>query len=180
MSPRAQAAPRRRRWAGLLLVLFVVVPLVEIYALVQVGQVIGAWWTILLLVLDSAIGAWLVRREGARAWTALRTTTAAGRLPAREIADGALVLIGGLLMLTPGFVSDALGILLILPLTRPLFRGLLTSVVARRLVLLGPGMPFGAGGPAAPGSPRAGNGGHPRNDGRPGPDVVRGDVVDEP
>lgn len=168
----SRRTPRRRRWTWVLLVAFVVMPLVEIFALVQVGQVIGAWWTILLLVLNSAVGAWLVRREGARAWTALSTTLASGRLPAREIADGALVLIGGTLLLTPGFVTDALGVLLILPVTRPLFRGLLTSAVTRRLVVLGPGMPgFGTPGTRRPG---------PGNDERPGPDVVRGDVVDEP
>ncbi|WP_435747563.1 FxsA family protein [Nocardioides sp. SYSU DS0663] len=153
----------RPRLTGVLLVAFVLVPLLEIFVLVQVGQVIGAWWTIFLLVLDSAIGAWLVRREGARAWRALRSTLAAGRLPAGEIADGALVLIGGTLMLTPGFATDALGILLVLPFTRPLFRRTLTSAVARRLVVVPPGGqgPFG-----------------PRNARRPGPDVVRGDVVD--
>ncbi|WKN50549.1 FxsA family protein [Nocardioides sp. Arc9.136] len=166
----AARTSRRRRWTLLPLVLFVAVPLAEIYVLIQVGQVIGAWWTIVLLVLDSILGSWLIKREGGRAWAALRTTLASGRMPAREIADGALVLIGGTLMLSPGFVSDAFGILLILPVTRPFFRRLLTSVVARRLVMAGPG------GPGFPRTPRQG----PGNGGRPGPDVVRGDVVDEP
>ncbi|MBC9733896.1 FxsA family protein [Nocardioides marmotae] len=165
--PRTMPPPRRRRWPLLLLVLFVAMPVLELYVLIQVGQVIGAWWTILLLILAGVLGSWLIKREGARAWAALRTTLAAGRMPAREIADGALVLLGGTLMLSPGFVSDAFGILLILPVTRPFFRRLLTSVVARRLVVVGP---LGPGGPGA----------GPGNDGRPGPDVVRGDVVDEP
>jgi UPF0716 protein FxsA len=158
---------RRRSGLGWLLVaLFILVPLVEIYVIIQVGQAIGAWWTLLLLVLDSILGSWLIRHEGSRAWRALREALDRGRMPAREIADGALILIGGTLMLAPGFVTDAFGILMILPFTRPLFRRLLTGVVANRLVVFG-----------APGSPGAGTAR------RPGPDpegpVVRGEVVDE-
>ena len=127
---------RRRRWIqALLFVLFVVVPLVEIYVLVQVGQVIGAGWTILLLVLDAILGTWLIRHEGGRAWRALREALDGGRMPATELADGALILIGGTLMLAPGFVTDAFGILLILPFTRPIFRRLLAAAVARRMVI---------------------------------------------
>jgi UPF0716 protein FxsA len=126
---------RRRLVQGALFVVFVVVPLVEIYVLVQVGQVIGAGWTIALLVLDAMLGTWLIKHEGARAWRALREALEGGRMPATEIADGALILLGGTLMLAPGFVTDALGILLILPFTRPLFRRLLAAAVARRLVV---------------------------------------------
>jgi UPF0716 protein FxsA len=130
----------RRGWVGwALLLAFVVVPLAEIYVLIQVGQVIGVWWTILLLVADSLLGTWLIRREGGRAWRALQAALSSGRMPARELADGALILIGGTLMLAPGFVTDAVGILLILPLTRPVARRLLTTVVARRLVVVPPG-----------------------------------------
>lgn len=159
----------------LLLVAFVVVPLVEIFVLVQVGQVIGPWWTILLLIAASALGAWLIKREGSRAWAALREALQTGRMPARELADAGLILIGGTLMLTPGFVSDVVGILLILPLTRPVARRLLTRMVAARLVgpVAGPpGAPFGSSGPQGPRDAR-----------RPGPDpqgpVVRGEVVDD-
>jgi UPF0716 protein FxsA len=118
----------------LLVAMFVGVPLLEIYLLVQVGQVIGAWWTVLLLVVASVVGAWLVRREGGRAWQALTTAIQSGRMPARELADGALILIGGTLMLTPGFATDVVGIFLVLPLTRPLARRALTSLVSRRLL----------------------------------------------
>jgi UPF0716 protein FxsA len=128
-------SPRRRMIPLLLLTVFVLMPLLEIYVIVQVGQVIGAWWTILLLVVDSVFGAWLLRHEGGRAWRALRDALQAGRLPSTEIADGALILVGGTLMLAPGFVTDAFGILLILPFTRPAFRRLLATAVARRLVL---------------------------------------------
>jgi UPF0716 protein FxsA len=144
-------------------VAFVVVPIVEIYVLIQVGQVIGPWWTILLLIADSILGTWLIKSEGGRAWRALRTALDSGRMPARELADGALILIGGTLMLSPGFVTDAFGILLILPVTRPLFRRLLTGVVTRRLVVLG----TGSGQTTRPG---------PRSQGT----VVQGEVVDDP
>ena len=156
MSPR-----RRPRVSALLFVLFVVVPLIEIYVLVQVGQVIGAGWTILLLVADAILGTWIIKHEGARAWRALRQALAEGRMPATELADGALILIGGTLMLAPGFVTDVFGILLILPFTRPLFRRLLAGVVASRL-LIAP-LNVTRPGPQAPGQ---------------GP-VVRGEVVDD-
>jgi len=159
-------ARRRRRGLFLvLLALFVAVPLVEIYVIIQVGQAIGAWWTILLLVLDSIFGTWLIRHEGSRAWEALRVALDSGRMPARELADGALILIGGTLMLAPGFVTDAFGVLMILPFTRPAFRRALTGVVTRRLVVTGIG-PITPGGASRPGP-------------GPGGPVVRGDVVDE-
>ena len=78
---------RRGRLGWVLLVLFVALPLLELYMVIQVGQVIGAAWTILLLVLDSVVGAVVVRREGARAWRALRDTLARGGVPAKELAD---------------------------------------------------------------------------------------------
>ncbi|MCW2819675.1 MAG: FxsA family protein, partial [Marmoricola sp.] len=113
---------RRRFPWWLLVVAFVVVPLVEIYVIIQVGQVIGAWWTIVLLIADSILGSWLVKRVGGRAWEALRVALEQRRMPHRELADGVLVLVGGLLMLTPGFVLDLVGILCILPVTRPAAR----------------------------------------------------------
>jgi UPF0716 protein FxsA len=131
-------AARRSALGWLLVTLFIVVPLVEIYVIIQVGQAIGPWWTILLLILDSILGSWLIRHEGSRAWRALRQALDSGRMPAKELADGALILIGGTLMLAPGFVTDGFGILMILPVTRPLFRRLLTRVVGNRLVVLGP------------------------------------------
>ena len=149
-----------RRRSGLtwaLFVAFVVVPILEIYVLIQVGQVIGAWWTVLLLVLDSLLGSWLIKREGSRAWLGLRVALETGRMPARELADAALILIGGTLMLSPGFVTDVFGIVLILPFTRPVARRLLARVVARRLLSRDTPRPGpGSGGP-----------------------VVRGEVVDE-
>jgi UPF0716 protein FxsA len=146
---------RRRFPWSLVFVAFLVVPIVEIYVLIQVGQVIGAGWTVLLLVADSIFGSWLLKREGGRAWAALRQALGEGRMPARELADAALIVFGGALMISPGFVTDIFGLLAILPFTRPFARRILGAVVARRL---------GVGGDAR----------------RPGPpdDVVRGEVVD--
>jgi len=118
----------------LLVTAFVVVPLVEIYVLIQVGQVIGVWWTLLLLIADSIYGGWLIRHEGGRAWQALTNALNSGQMPAKELADAALILVGGTLMLSPGFVTDAMGIVLILPFTRPVARRVLTRVVSKRLV----------------------------------------------
>lgn len=129
------AAVRRRRvplW--LLALLFLIIPLLELYVLIQVGQVIGVGPTILLLIADSLIGGWLIKREGGRAFRALGDAIGAGRLPSREIADGILVLAGGILMLSPGFVLDIVGLLLVLPVTRPVARRLLTRVVETRLL----------------------------------------------
>ena len=184
-APTPPTGPRRRRrWVRpLIAVAFVVVPLVEIWVILQVGQLVGPWWTIVLLVLDSMLGAWLIKREGGRAWTALREALERGRMPAREIADGALILIGGTLMLSPGFVLDIAGILLILPFTRPVARRLLTRVVERRLVVAPTfGSPFGSPGAGRGFGTGFGPGFGPGDDERPGPGpggpVVRGDVVE--
>ena len=150
---------RRRALPLALFTAFVLVPLLEIYVIVQVGQVIGPWWTILLLVADSLFGAWLLRHEGGRAWRNLSDSVREGRLPSKEIADGGLILVGGALMLAPGFVTDVLGILLILPVTRPLFRGVLGGAVSRRLVLDVTDVTRPGPGPQGP--------------------VVRGEVVDD-
>src|ERR1700712_6061542 len=126
---------RRRRFPwGLLLAAFILVPLVEIYVIIQIGQVIGAWWTILLLIADSVFGSWLVKREGGRAWRALQVALQERRMPARELADGILILVGGILMLTPGFVLDILGVLCILPATRPVGRRVLSGLISRNLI----------------------------------------------
>ncbi|MDP9442817.1 MAG: FxsA family protein [Actinomycetota bacterium] len=125
------------RW-GWLALAFLVTPLLEIYVIVQVGQVIGAAWTVALLLAESLLGAWIVKREGRRAWAALRTALHTGRMPGSELADAALVLVGGTLLLTPGFVTDVVGFFVVLPPTRPVARRLLTTLVTRRLVRVGP------------------------------------------
>ncbi|MGL5810068.1 MAG: FxsA family protein [Nocardioides sp.] len=163
MSRRPRSLP-----GWVLIVAFVGVPLLEIFVLIQVGQVIGAWWTIVLLIADSIFGGWLVKREGRRAWRALTDALNHGRMPARELADGGLILVGGTLMLTPGFVTDLVGMLLILPFTRPIARGALTRYLAARIVT----PPFSGPSSAPFSGPNSGTG--PDRGGR----VVPGEVVD--
>jgi UPF0716 family protein affecting phage T7 exclusion len=118
-----------------LLLAFLAVPIVEIYVILQVGHLIGGWPTVALLVFESLLGTWIVRREGRRAWRALTATLQEGAMPDRELADAALVLVGGVLLLTPGFVTDIFGFLFVLPFTRPLVRRLLTAYAGRRVRL---------------------------------------------
>jgi UPF0716 protein FxsA len=168
-SRAAPFAARRRR--GLLRWVFgalLIVPVVEVTVIVAVGRTIGGWPTFALLLAESFLGAWLVRREGGRTWAALRDALHSGRMPSRQLADAALVLIGGTLLLTPGFVTDAVGFVLILPITRPVARQWLEAVVARRL--LRP-----AGSPAAGPTSRATPGG---DGGERPPDVVQGEIID--
>ena len=114
------------------------VPIMEIYVIIQVGHAIGGWPTVGLLILESALGAWLVKREGRRAWKALQSALQTGKLPGRELTDGGLVLIGGTLLLTPGFVTDIFGFFFILPFTRPLARRAVTRFINRRATTLTP------------------------------------------
>jgi UPF0716 protein FxsA len=124
---------RRPSLAFWLVGLFIVVPIVEIYVIIQVGQAIGAVPTLLLLVVESLIGAWIVKREGRRAWDALRSTVEAGTVPGRELIDASLVLVGGTLLLTPGFVTDFFGFFFVLPFTRPVARRLVQVEIDRRI-----------------------------------------------
>lgn len=103
---------------AVLLVLFVVVPLAELAVIIQVGHVIGVLDTIGLLLVLSMVGAWLVKREGMGVWRRFRQQVEAGVVPGREIADGVMILLAGALLLTPGFLSDAAGLLLLLPPVR--------------------------------------------------------------
>ena len=129
-----------------LLVLFVVVPIVEIYVIIQVGQAIGALWTIALLIADSIAGSMLMKSQGRAAWRRFQAAIAEGRVPAREVLDGVLVIFGGAFLLTPGFVTDVLGALLLVPPTRALIRRLLVRRFTFRLLtdMPSPGRP-GAG-----------------------------------
>ena len=145
-------------------VLLLVVPVLEIATIIAVGKVIGGWQTLVLLLVESFLGAWLVRREGSRAWTALSSALNSGRMPSRELSDAALVLVGGTLLLAPGFLTDVVGFFFILPMTRPVARRLLEAVVARRLL----GGVFGA---------RGGRWGGPGGPGATGPDVIEGEVL---
>src|SRR4051794_22690915 len=118
-----------------LVLLFIIVPLVELYVIIQVGQAIGVWWTIALLLADSILGSILMRSQGRAAWRRFQLALAEGRAPAREVLDGVLVIFGGAFLLTPGFVTDILGAVLLVPPTRALVRGMLVRRFVPRMVI---------------------------------------------
>ncbi|MGH3238848.1 MAG: FxsA family protein, partial [Spirillospora sp.] len=117
----------------LMVLAFLVLPAVEIFAIILVGGAIGAWPTIGLLVAEAVLGGWIVRREGRRAWRTLEETLRNGVMPERELAGSALVMAGGVLLLIPGFVTDVIGLAFLLPFTRPLVRRVLSRYAARRM-----------------------------------------------
>jgi UPF0716 protein FxsA len=131
-----------------LVVLFIVVPIVELAVIIQVGQAIGVWWTIGLLVADSVIGSLLMRHQGRAAWRRFNGALQLGRVPAREVLDGALVIFGGVLLLTPGFITDLLGLALLVPPTRALVRRVLARRLERRMIASMRGPRPGPGGQA--------------------------------
>ena len=126
---------------GLLVVLFIVVPLAELYVIIKVGQAFGALNTIVLLILISGTGAWLVKREGIAVWRRFQRQVESGSVPGRELADGVMILFAGALLMTPGFLSDIAGILLLLPPVRAGVRAALLRRAARQARAYG----FGGG-----------------------------------
>jgi UPF0716 protein FxsA len=116
-----------------LVIAFIVVPLAELYVIIQVGQAIGVGPTIALLLIDSLLGAWLLRHQGRAAWVAFNRAMAESRIPAKEVLDGVLIIFGGALLLTPGFLTDILGLALLIPPTRAIVRSFLKWVGISRL-----------------------------------------------
>ena len=113
--------------------LFIVLPLAELYVILKVGDAIGAVPTILLLAADSVLGAVLLRAQGRSVWQRFNNTLAEGRMPHREVIDGVLVIFGGAFLITPGFITDIVGILLLLPPTRSLIRSRVVRRLGRRV-----------------------------------------------
>jgi UPF0716 protein FxsA len=118
----------------LLILLFIAVPIAEIYVIIQVGEAIGALPTIAILVADSVLGSWLLRSQGRAAWRRFNLAVAEGRPPGREVLDGVLIVFGGALLITPGFITDVLGVVLLLPPTRAAIRALIVRNFRSRLV----------------------------------------------
>lgn len=151
----------------LLIALIICIPIAEIYLIVRIGDLIGVWPTVFLLLASSLAGALLLRHQGRSALNAFRSAVDEGRLPTREVFDGALILIGGALLLTPGFLTDLVGLLLLLPPTRDLFRALGERFARSRI-----GVASGNPGWGFAGAPR-------RTSGRPGDiDGTAEEIVD--
>jgi UPF0716 protein FxsA len=134
----------------LLLLLFLVVPIVELYVIVQVAQGVGVVETLGLLILVSVVGAWLVKAQGLSVLRRIQVQLGRGSMPTKELVDGGLILFAGALMLTPGFVTDALGVALLLPPSRVVVRTILMRRFKGKIQVLGasgmsPGFGFGSG-----------------------------------
>jgi UPF0716 protein FxsA len=133
---------------ALLVALFIVVPIVELWVIIEIGSLIGVWPTIALLIADALLGSLLLRHQGRGAWRRFNEALAQHRFPGREVADGLLIAIGGTLLLTPGFVTDIFGLILLVPPTRAIVRRLMRGYVGRRFVIVG--APGSAGAPPPP------------------------------
>lgn len=132
----------------LIVLIFIVVPLAELYVIIQVGELIGVVPTLILLLADALLGSWLLKHQGRSAWRRFNEALAARRFPGREVVDGALIIVGGTLLLTPGFITDVFGVFLLLPPTREIARRVLKRFTIGRFMVVG--MPAGGQGPFGP------------------------------
>ena len=121
----------------LLILLFIVVPVVELYVIIQVGQAIGVIPTLAILIADALLGSFLLRQQGRAAWIRFNRALAENRIPGREVLDGVLIIFGGAFLLTPGFLTDIVGLVLLIPPTRTLIRGGIARMLKGR-VAMGP------------------------------------------
>lgn len=166
-------SPRPRRIVrGVLVGIFLVLPLLEILGIIGVSRLIGGWATFGLLLLVGLLGAYIVKREGLRSWRTVSAASRSGQVPGGGLADSALILVGGLLLLVPGFITDLIGLTLLLPVTRPLARAALGQLIVRRV-----GVPVMAFGSESSGRAWDGPG---RSTDQPGAGTtVRGTVIDD-
>ncbi len=114
------------------------VPLLELYLLIRVGDVIGVWPTVALVVFTGALGAFLTRLEGLRVLRRVQTELQHGRAPTADLLDGLLVVIAGAVLLTPGLITDAVGFFLLVPPGRRIFRDFIVAAAARRFGVVRP------------------------------------------
>jgi UPF0716 protein FxsA len=132
-----------------LIALFLIIPFLELYVILEVvGPALGAPLTILLLAADSVIGALLFKSQGRSVWRRFNRTMSEGKVPHREVVDGVLVIFGGAFLITPGFLTDIVGALLLLPPTRAVIRRVLIRRLGRRVVVAEPGRRYDVEGSA--------------------------------
>ena len=140
--------------AALLILVFIVLPIAEIYVIIKVGEAIGVLPTIALLIVDGFLGAALARSQGRAAWARFNQALAEGRVPTREVFDGAMVILGGAFLLAPGFITDAIGLLLLIPPTRAAFRAVVSRLALRRVTFATRVVGWGGPGRRGPRAPR--------------------------
>jgi UPF0716 protein FxsA len=122
---------------AILIALFIVVPIAELYVIIKVGELIGVWPTLALLLADALLGALLLRHQGRGAWRRFNAALSERRFPGREVADGLMIAVGATLLLTPGFITDVFGFILLVPPTRAILRRLMRVYFVRRFVVVG-------------------------------------------
>ena len=120
-----------------LALLFLLVPVAELYVIYQVGDAIGVLWTFLLLAADSLLGSLLLKSQGRTVWRRFNDNLAQGRMPHREVLDGVLVIFGGAFLITPGFITDIVGLTLLIPPTRAVVRRFLVRRLGKRVMVAG-------------------------------------------
>jgi UPF0716 protein FxsA len=134
----------------LLILLFIVVPIAELYVIIQVGEAIGLWPTLALLLADALLGSFLLKHQGRSAWRRFNQALAERRFPGKEVADGVLIIVGGTLLLAPGFLTDIVGIFLLVPPTRAIARNIMRRFTIGRFAVVGvPGAGTFGSGPSA-------------------------------
>jgi UPF0716 protein FxsA len=119
----------------LLVVVFLAVPIAELYGIYLVGDAIGIWWTLGLLAADSILGSLLLRSQGRAVWRRFNRELERGRMPHREVIDGVLVIFGGAFLITPGFITDLIGLLLLIPPSRAVIRRVVMRRLGRRVAV---------------------------------------------
>jgi UPF0716 protein FxsA len=119
-----------------MILLFVIVPVIELYTIIKMSGYIGFLNTLAVMFLVAVIGSWLVKREGLRVWRRFNESVAAGRIPTQDIVDGVLILGAGALLLTPGFFSDIFGLLMLFPPTRAMFRRVVLRRSQRNIIVV--------------------------------------------
>ncbi len=130
---------------GKLLFLFIAIPVAELYLFLTIGKEIGLWPTLAIIVATAFLGAWLTRMQGARAMARFQKATEEGRMPHEEVLDGVMILIAGLVLLTPGFLTDAVGFALLIPPVRTFLRKRLAKALKARVQIFTPGGGTGGG-----------------------------------
>ncbi len=116
-----------------LFLLFTIIPVAELYLFIRIGEVIGALNTVLIILLTAVFGAYLAKNQGFLALNRIRQAIAEGRPPGKELLHGLFVLVGGVLLLTPGFLTDVLGLSMLLPLSREIYLRLAEKVIRRKI-----------------------------------------------
>ncbi len=131
----------------IMFLIFLIIPFLEIYLLLKMGGLIGVFPTVLLVVFTAVLGAWMLRQQGFETWQRFQQGMAKGKVPAVEMLEGPVLLVGGAFLLTPGFFTDIVGFVCLIPFTR---RKLVTYLIERQLVVMAGGGPFQSQGQTRP------------------------------